>query len=626
MSATLTKTERRTLVARRKKESLFWGLVHFFGSLRLAMFLLVTISIACAVATFLESGFNAVVARAYIYKAPWFIFWLALLCVNLAAAALTRWPWERKHVGFVTTHLGIITLLIGAMIGQKTGFEASVNLRKGEPATNRLVLNETVLQIENVADGSLYSMPFPVEVRRPTPERPREVRLPGGGGTLVVSDYAQHLDTVRELVVAPDGAGKPSIELELESGMMGQRLPVRLLTGDAERHDLFGLAMIGLDTPENQPPVATRERAVRESVVALSKMPASPVVVPRQGFQASGCAVTLFEWEGKFYLEIRFPEGGSGRGEVRPHSAFTVEGPGGRVEVTMHEFWPTFALQEGRPASLGDRPENPAVRLDLEGTVREPEGRPQPRLLLRVLPEEGKVAWRSLRGAQEVAAGSEGVGGRIVTGWADWQARVVAVHPSARFEERLRPIPAESLMPGSRENPPPGIRARLVDPAGVSGPDRWIVSGRSESLTAGSAVVQVGFGLLTKRIPFLVGLDRFEVPRDEGTDTPANFISTLRFEEPARGIVRQGVSKMNHPASYPGGLGPVLTGINYKFSQASWNPENLDETTLQVLYDPGWLLKWVGSLMICCGIAIMFYLRPKPAGGGSVAAPSPSLP
>ncbi len=35
------------------------------------------------------------------------------------------------------------------------------------------------------------------------------------------------------------------------------------------------------------------------------------------------------------------------------------------------------------------------------------------------------------------------------------------------------------------------------------------------------------------------------------------------------------------------------------------------QTTLQVLYDPGWLLKWLGSLGICVGIAIMFYWKPN---------------
>jgi hypothetical protein len=31
---------------------------------------------------------------------------------------------------------------------------------------------------------------------------------------------------------------------------------------------------------------------------------------------------------------------------------------------------------------------------------------------------------------------------------------------------------------------------------------------------------------------------------------------------------------------------------------------------VQVLRDPGWMLKWVGCLMICYGIFTMFYLRP----------------
>jgi len=30
-----------------------------------------------------------------------------------------------------------------------------------------------------------------------------------------------------------------------------------------------------------------------------------------------------------------------------------------------------------------------------------------------------------------------------------------------------------------------------------------------------------------------------------------------------------------------------------------------------VLYDPGWLPKWIGSLAICLGIATMFYIRPR---------------
>jgi hypothetical protein len=44
-------------------------------------------------------------------------------------------------------------------------------------------------------------------------------------------------------------------------------------------------------------------------------------------------------------------------------------------------------------------------------------------------------------------------------------------------------------------------------------------------------------------------------------------------------------------------------------SQASWNPENLGQSTIQILRDPGWLLKWIGSILICSGIFMLFYLK-----------------
>jgi hypothetical protein len=37
----------------------------------------------------------------------------------------------------------------------------------------------------------------------------------------------------------------------------------------------------------------------------------------------------------------------------------------------------------------------------------------------------------------------------------------------------------------------------------------------------------------------------------------------------------------------------------------------LNQTTLQVLHDPGWLLKWTGSLGVCLGIVTMFYISPR---------------
>ena len=87
-------------------------------------------------------------ARAYVYGAPWFNFWLTLLSANLTVSALSRWPWRQHHVAFLVTHLGIITLLSGALIGRIFGTEGSVTLFKGEAPTNRLLLNEQQLRVQ----------------------------------------------------------------------------------------------------------------------------------------------------------------------------------------------------------------------------------------------------------------------------------------------------------------------------------------------------------------------------------------------------------------------------------------------------------------------------------------------
>ena len=62
-------------------------------------------------------------------------------------------------------------------------------------------------------------------------------------------------------------------------------------------------------------------------------------------------------------------------------------------------------------------------------------------------------------------------------------------------------------------------------------------------------------------------------------------------------------------------------------SQASWNPENLGQSTVQILRDPGWLLKWIGSVLICTGIFMLFYLKGfrRPSATATATTPARSL-
>ena len=78
------------------------------------------------------------------------------------------------------------------------------------------------------------------------------------------------------------------------------------------------------------------------------------------------------------------------------------------------------------------------------------------------------------------------------------------------------------------------------------------------------------------------------------------------------------------PVQFPGQWQNTWTGLTYKMSQASWNPDNLGQSTIQILRDPGWLLKWIGSLLIVCGIFMLFYVKSFRRPSRSVVPP-PSL-
>ena len=112
--------------------------------------------------------------------------------------------------------------------------------------------------------------------------------------------------------------------------------------------------------------------------------------------------------------------------------------------------------------------------------------------------------------------------------------------------------------------------------------------------------------------------------RNEGSDSPAGFKSTLHIST-AEGESATGQCWMNNPFSFPGAWLHTWTGLTYKISQASWNPDNLGQSTVQILRDPGWLLKWIGSLLVVSGVFLMFYVRGFRRGTAvaPVIAPAP---
>ena len=263
----------------------------FFASLKLAVVLLAVIIIASIAGTIWESSFDAKVARAYVYDAPWFNLWLLILVANLTVSALSRWPWKKHHVAFLITHLGIITLLFGSLIGRIWGVEGTITLFKGEPPSNRLLIDQHQLRVRDT-DGIVKGYPAEFINRPPTPERPRHLGKLASGAELSIIDYAAAVEG--KLKPRPiESGGVPAVHFTITTAMMGQKLENWLLADDTHAdHGTFDMGLATIDLKRGTAPDAGAAAApqpgegvaapgaeveIEESIFAFAKTPEQQV-------------------------------------------------------------------------------------------------------------------------------------------------------------------------------------------------------------------------------------------------------------------------------------------------------------------------------------------------------------
>ena len=598
-------TSRDEKILARRGQSALWRGVHALGSIHLAMLLLITLTGVCIAATFLESGFSTRVARAYVYGSPWFNLWLLLLCLNLICSTMTRWPWQKHHLGFVITHAGIIILLGGALVGRARGFEGSLDLSRGAPPANQVLLDRPRLTVESPATGQLFSTPFDPEVRTPRPDRPRLLPLPSSDVQLVIDGYTSR--SIEKTNLLPDPASpNPGITLEF-TGPFGPepiQLPLILNSTPDSRANLSPQTIVQfLPTLPSATPPPTAP-TFRETQMVLARDPAQPILHNSTG-TPSGFRFFLGSRNSSdpLELEILRPDGSGEIYRLTDLLNRTLEDFSG-AKILVARYWPNMILRDGQPATEGDQPINPAVLVMLEGSL---PGSSPSRLTLSPGPTPNSLLYLAESPSTSPTRGTTQIGQTFSPGWVGWSVRILTLEPHARIETSTVPSEKMESTPGR-----PALHAFLRSPDGSFGPARWIASGTSAVLSTPTATSRIGFGLELQNLPFSIRLDSFNVPRDPGTDEPANFLATVTFADEKKKVEVPAQLEMNQPATYPPGLLPQITGLSYKFSQAGWDPQDLNRTTLQVLHDPGWFLKWSGSLLMVAGIFSMFYLRREP--------------
>lgn len=545
-------------------------LVRFLGSIQLAVPVLGAIASILIWATFYESKVGSLVVQQQIYKSPWFGALMFLLAVNLGVSTLSRYPWRgARKVGFALTHLGLMVLIAGSAAVIHLGVEGLLLVRTDQPANHLVRVEGELLEVMD-DQGQVQQAAVMVT--------PNHVISPKQFAGLTLLDYDENSVEIVEYR-AGGTTDNPAVRLVLSSDRMGQTFD-QWLSSAAETVDL-GPAQLEL-------------RQAKDETV-LQQLLADPTKA--QTSRAGTLQMILGDLDTTLAID-----------DLRRHDAVIND-----IQVHLLNVWPDFRLDNhNQPITVSQDWRNPAVEvevaqadykerwfifaqaepilagdaglLDLNWHYQIP---PSPAADYFRVVVANQQLYYAARSSKSFSSGPLAMNQTIQPGWADFKITLTDWLPHAEVVRSRLPAP-----PGVE-----GVPALQI--ASADGHQQWLTWRDSALITDGSHSMMVAFGPRMMALPFGIGLDDFIVERNEGSESVAMWTSQIRIEDLQEEATQQRSVWMNHPTWYQG----------WKIAQASWNPGDLNQSTLQVKREPLWVtaLTWSGALLTVLGIGVMFY-------------------
>lgn len=600
----------------------------FFTSLRLAILVLFALIFALAAGTFLESLHGTEAARLLIYDSPWFGGVLMVLGINVACAALDRYPWQKKHTGFVVTHCGILLILIGSFVTQRWVVDGQMAIAEGQ-SEHRITLPEPILYVfaeegHRPSIAALKKKPFAwhgkqkvlgSSLREPVPF---EVYL-----------LAYYPKARQKTAVIRSLAGPPALKVTLHNSFVNQTEWL------VENDPSFGTLAMGPATlkftdialQENKGPAPEAgylefqfdpsalpkghpeaERAARHKPSAGAPLKTTihipltadlklPATFPLEDTPYQITLTRLLQDAVVVGRELMDQAKDHGRGrESNPAVELLLEGNGLKERHTVFAKFPEFPTQHGmKPSGAGVRI---FYRLPNAGSHGEThELRFVPLTLPSPLGGEGKgeELQYQIQDGVEIKTGIVKIGGEVPLGWMDLAFRVEEFFPHAEIRRSYEPEPPTSEGQEAR----PAIQVEVTE--GTDTKTLWLAQGIAETLHGGGRTSHLLFAEKRLDAGFRLELRDFRIEYYPGTNRPASFESDVTLKDTSRGIVRDVTVSMNRP----------LVWRDYRIYQSGYSlPAGEPEISIfSVGRDPGIPVKYGGALVMIAGILTMFYTR-----------------
>lgn len=555
----------------------FGRVALFLGGLRLAVPVMILVAIAMIWGTYLYSqpDLGAKVAMRVVYGSAWFIALMALVCVSLIFAVVTRYPWQRRHVGFIVVHASLIVLIIAGFWSLFGRIEGQIRLQEGQHS-NVLEMDEQRLELVDMSSGE------PVVVAAVDAETSNgTVKL----GDVTVEIAGRWSNIQEERYVADDGP-EPLRAIEM---IPAPGMPQSIWIGQSSKSG--GPAVIGgmtirvLGEGESwEPPESTSDDRGKYFFVLEGEryelgevgdeaFPGWRIEKIQRFRSATVSASGLSESE----------EGGDnpainvvitdGKGTVERHTAFEkfpdMVLPGKRIQGD--------ALSGARliaGSTIGETlvihpmvPGDPTVRM----TYLAPDGR------IEQLEHEG-LPWSFQVGSHQMTLVSQVSRARMATRY-------------------IQAPPAESFR-----------RALLVKLAGDASEPTPLPWKASLPLMQAQRNLALRYGPRIERVPFTIHLNDFRKVDYPGTDMAMAYESDVTVHIDGQPDQELTIF-MNNPYVH----GP------WKVYQSGFLGDDI--SIFSVMKDPGLTLTYIACTTLCIGILITFYSRALSSGHPGIAMP-----
>lgn len=566
--------------------------MRVLGSLWFAAVLLVLLLVAMAGATVYETMHGSEQALAAFYTSWWFQGLLSLLGVNVLMAMVLRWPFTRRQVGFVVTHLSILAVLGGALVTKLVGLDGRLAITEGQSVDEITLAGRPSLTVlgedGKQATADLNSSIFAGFSAADAPPAPP---LALGKLRVEIVQYLPDSEETQRVVDDPE-QGRPAIEVEL--GHAGHSGSEWIFAGGSGIVSSLPVAFRLVDRVEAVARLlstAPADESASKGTLLLTHQ-GREFRFPIEQCQETPAALADTGYTVRVLRYLPHATIGAGREIVNatsqplnPYVEVEIVGPHGPEQRRAFARFPEFDSMHGSTEEREVGLTFQAAETDVPESPIEIVGGPDGGLHVR-FSQEGAIIRTS-----EIALGKP-----LETPWSPWQLTV-----RQRLERARRDRTTAAVTPVRQTGRVPAVRLRLVaDEAPATPVELWVRDGQPRMAAVGEADYQVAFGDKLVPLGFEVVLDRFRLGTYPGSRRPRSFESRITINDPHAGGEVSRVISMNHPTEYGG----------FTFYQSSYDSRGEKAVSvLSVARDPGRPIVFTGYVGMLVGMVWVLVLR-----------------